>query len=229
MAQAVKIAAIIPVINEEERLAACIESIRDQVDLVVVADGGSDDTSIAVAKSLGAQVVHASKGRAIQMNAGAAHCVEADLMIFVHADVVLPRGWREAIEACTRAGARWGRFDVRLDSKRRALRLVSAMMNWRSRVTGIATGDQAIFITREAWARLEGWPEVALMEDIRLSSRLVRAGWPPACLRETVTVSARKWERDGVWRTIMLMWCLRALHALGMSTDTLHRLYTRQP
>lgn len=227
LAQALKVAAIIPVINEAERLRACIEAIREQVDLVVVADGGSDDASVDLAESLGAKVVRSPKGRAVQMNAGADCCKDAHLMIFVHADVVLAHGSREAIEASLVTGARWGRFDVRLDSNRWALRMVSTLMNWRSRITGIATGDQAIFITREAWLRCGGWPEVALMEDVELSSQLLRVGWRPACLRQAVTVSARKWERDGIWRTIMLMWLIRALHAMGVSTDTLLRLYTR--
>ncbi len=225
MAPRLKLAVIIPMLNEAGRIGACIGSVRSDADELVVVDGGSTDECAQIACSLGASVMTAERGRASQMNAGAASCTDADVLLFVHADVALPVGWRAAIEDAVRGGARWGRFDVSLDSARPMLRCVGFMMNLRSRLTGIATGDQAIFLSREAWNRCGGWPDVPLMEDIRLSKRLCRWGWRPACLRQTVSVSARRWESKGVLRTIAWMTLLRSLHACGVSCERLHRMY----
>jgi hypothetical protein len=123
-----------------------------------------------------------------------------------------------------REGARWGRFDVRLDSPRRSLVVVGGAMNLRSRLTGIATGDQAIFVERALFEAVGGWPPIPLMEDVELTARLRRVA-RPACLRERVLVSARRWEARGVARTVIEMWAWRAAYALGVSPDTLHRLY----
>jgi rSAM/selenodomain-associated transferase 2 len=223
-----KIAVILPVIDESARLAAGLADLIAVADRVVVADGGSTDNSREIASSMGAEVVRSARGRALQMNAGAARSQGAEVLVFVHADVVMPRAWRHAVERSVAHGARWGRFNVQLDSSRKSLKLVGAMMNLRSRLTGIATGDQAIFVTLEAWEQCGGWPEVELMEDIRLSAQLLRLGWRPACLREPVRVSARRWEQHGVWRTIALMWWVRALHWLGASPRYLHGLYYRK-
>lgn len=221
------IAVVMPVIDEAARLDASLAPLLSVADRVVVVDGGSRDESRSIAAQLGAEVIESERGRAVQMNAGARCCAQADVLVFVHADVVMPPRWREAIEQAVAAGARWGRFDVTLESERLGLRIVADLMNLRSRLTGIATGDQSIFLTRGAWHLCGGWPEVALMEDIRLSSRLRREGFRPACLSERVSVSPRRWERDGLVRTILLMWSLRALHALGVSPPYLHRLYYR--
>ena len=218
-----------PVLNEAERLATALARLARSGAPVVVVDGGSTDRSVAVALHEGVRVLSSPRGRARQMNAGAAECVDASVLLFVHADVELPPDWREAIERAVASGASWGRFDVALMSARPMLRLVSAMMNLRSRITGIATGDQAIFLTKEAWMQTGGWPDVPLMEDIRMSRRLLRQVGRPACLRSTVRVSARRWEGRGIGRTITLMWVLRLMHAIGTSPATLHRWYYGRP
>lgn len=222
--EAIRVAAIVPALDEAQGLGACLRELVGHADEVVVVDGGSRDATVAQALAAGARVTSAERGRASQMNAGAAQC-SADVLVFVHADTRMPPGWREAIERALRSGAQWGRFDVRLDSRRGLLRLVGAMMNLRSRLTGIATGDQALFVSRGAWLDCGGFPTIRLMEDIELSSRLKRAAGAPAALRERVLVSARRWERRGVLRTICQMWLLRALYFLGASPATLHRLY----
>jgi rSAM/selenodomain-associated transferase 2 len=162
------------------------------------------------------------------MNAGAA-VTTGETLLFLHADTHLPSGAAEAIlDALVDASVAYGRFDVRFDSARPVFRLIAALMNLRSRVTGICTGDQAIFVRRAAFARLGGYPEIALMEDIELSRRLRRAGrLAPLGLR--VTTSARRWERDGAVRTIILMWTLRFLHFCGVGPDRLHRWYYGTP
>lgn len=137
-------------------------------------------------------------------------------------------GWQVTLGEAIAAGAAWGRFDVRLDSPRPMLRVVETMMNWRSRLTGICTGDQAIFVTRQAWQAVNGYAPIALMEDIDLSARLKRHAGRPAALRARVLVSARRWERHGVVRTIVLMWWYRLRFFLGESPQRLHRAYYRR-
>jgi len=220
-----RVAIVMPVLNEAERLAQTLAQFGQRVADVIVVDGGSHDRSVAVALQTGARVTCSGRGRARQMNAGAVLADHADVLLFVHADVQLPSDWMDALSRAIKQGAAWGRFDVLLDSPRPTLLLVGAMMNLRSRLTGIATGDQAIFITRSAWERSGPWPDVPLMEDIRMSNTLLRTVGPPACLNERVRVSARRWEQRGVVRTIVLMWTLRALHSLGVSPTRLHRWY----
>lgn len=217
--------AVVPALNEEAALAACLAPLVDEGARVVVVDGGSTDATCAIAERAGARVLRSARGRAVQMNAGAAVEPDAAVLVFVHADTVLSPGWRREIEQALAAGARWGRFDVRLRSPRPLLRVVASMMNLRSRFTGICTGDQAIFVCREAWQRCGGFARMPLMEDIELSARLRAREGPPAALRLPVAVSARRWEARGVLRTILLMWLLRALYFLGASPKTLHRLY----
>jgi len=161
------------------------------------------------------------------MNAGAAAC-PADVLLFLHADTVLPDD-ADVLVARALAGRRaWGRFDVRIDSPRRLLRVVAAMMNLRSRWSGIATGDQALFVRHELFERVGGFPELPLMEDVAISRRLKRHG-RPACLRARVTTSARRWERHGVWRTILLMWRLRAAYFFGADPRALAIRYGYRP
>ena len=108
------------------------------------------------------------------------------------------------------------------------LPIVAALMNGRSRLTGIATGDQAIFVTRDAFARVGGFPDIPLMEDIAFSSAMRRIA-RPACLAEKVTTSGRRWEKHGVWRTILTMWWLRLRFWFGVSPQTLAREYGYVP
>jgi rSAM/selenodomain-associated transferase 2 len=158
------------------------------------------------------------------MNAGA-RTARGDILLFLHADTVLPEGAGKAIlAALADAGTVGGRFDVRLDSRRPLLALVGWLMNRRSRLTGICTGDQGIFVRRTVFEALGGYPDIPLMEDVELTRRLKRHGRLVALPLRVVT-SARKWEREGVLRTIVLMWALRLLYALGVSPARLHRCY----
>ena len=214
---------VVPVLNE----AACIREaltalapLRTRGHEVIVVDGGSTDDTVGLAAPLCDQVVRAPRGRALQMNAGA-RVASGDTLVFLHADTRLPA---HADDEIARADAIWGRFDVRIASPRPLLRLVARAMNLRSRLSGIATGDQAIFVRREAFP---GFPEIPLMEDIAFSRRMKRRG-RPACLRACVTTSARRWEARGVVRTILLMWRLRLLYALGMTPQRLAREYADQ-
>ena len=216
---------VIPVYKESpEVVARLYNEVKSLGCEVIVVDGGSSDDTCETAAPLCDLLIRSERGRATQMNAGAARA-STGLLLFLHADTALPNGALDAIEASTRgAEFAWGRFDVSLDSPRRALRLVAAMMNLRSRVSGIATGDQALFMTRETFQRVNGFAPIALMEDVDMSRRLKRLA-RPRCLRLKVITSARRWESRGVWRTIFLMWQLRLAFFLGASPDALARRY----
>ena len=207
---------VVPVLDEARDLALHLgelQRFRKAGARVVVVDGGSSDGSLATAAGLADLAFVAPRGRARQMNAGASACT-ADLLLFLHADTRLPHDADALVQRATSAGRDWGRFDVAIDSPRPLMRIVAAMMNRRSRWTGIATGDQAMFVRQELCQRVGGFPDQPLMEDVALSTLLKRHG-PPACLREQVTTSARRWERYGPWRTILLMWRLRAAYFFG--------------
>lgn len=219
---------IIPVLNEAGELAEklqALQGLRDRCQLLLV-DGGSDDGSPSVATGLVDQVLHSPPGRGRQMNFGAARA-DAAILLFLHADTRLPPDATTLLENAMAQGYQWGRFDVRFDSSRAVFELIAFMMNWRSRLTGIATGDQALFVTRQAFAAAGGFPEIALMEDISLSARLKKQG-RPCCLRATVTTSARRWQRYGVWKTILLMWRLRLAYFFGADPARLAAHYYRK-
>jgi rSAM/selenodomain-associated transferase 2 len=219
------ISVVIPVLNEAARLERTLSGLVSQADELVVVDGGSLDASVHLARQLGARVVELGRaGRALQMNAGAA-LGSGDILVFVHADVELPVGWRSDVEKALSSDKSWGRFDVLLQSERPMVRLIGSAMNLRSRLTGIATGDQVMFMTRHAWNAVGGFPSIPLMEDVALSRRLKQMLGRPACLRSTVQVSARRWHEKGVWRTVFLMWTLRALYWAGVSPARLHAWY----
>lgn len=190
---------------------------------VLVVDGGSTDGSVEAVRRAGLRVIESEPGRAIQMNAGAAS-VASDIVLFLHADTRLPVDADRMVAAAVERGHHWGRFDVQILGEPAMLRLVSALMNLRSRWTGIATGDQAIFVRREAFLALGGFPRQPLMEDIELSRRL-RAQSPPACIAAKAQTSGRRWEAEGVWRTIVLMWSLRLAYWLGAPAERLARAY----
>ena len=201
-----------------------LQPLRGSEIEVIVADGGSRDGTRQVAQSLGDRILDAPRGRARQMNAGAAHA-SGRVLLFLHADTRLPSGWNQMVHgALGSRGREWGRFDVRLDGPHPVLRIVERAMNLRSRLSGIATGDQAIFVTRDAFRSVGGFPDIALMEDVALS-RALRARTRPACLRAAVVTSSRRWERDGIARTIVLMWRLRLAYALGADPQKLARMY----
>ena len=207
---------VVPVLNEAASLAGhlhALKSLRERGARVVVADGGSSDGSPEIARGLVDGVVSTGRGRARQMNAGALAC-PARVLLFLHADTSLPDGADRLILDAVASGGAWGHFDLHIDSTQPALQLVGTLMNLRSRLTGIATGDQALFMTGVAYRAVGGFPVLPLMEDIEMSRRLKRIG-RPACLRQRVATSARRWERGGIWRTVWLMWCLRAAYFLG--------------
>lgn len=228
----VKISIIMPVLNEAPTIVASLQDLqnaRSRGVEVVVVDGGSNDDTPNLARPLADQLLIAPRGRASQMNAGAA-VAHGNVLWFVHADTHITAEHEQKILWATAHawGGRWGRFDVRIDSQNRLLALVSKAINFRSRWSKIATGDQAIFVSRILFERVGGYPDLPLMEDVALSKRL-KCIAAPACLRETVLTSARRWETHGVWRTILLMWSLRAAYFLGVSPHFLARQYGYSP
>ena len=220
-----------PVLNEgpsiEPRLVALAELRAAGAELIVV-DGGSADSTRALCLPLADRVMDAARGRAAQMNVGAG-AATGEILLFLHADTLLPPGALDLIREGLAAGVHvWGRFDVRIAGAHPLLPVVAHLMNVRSLLTGIATGDQAIFVKREAFASVGGFPDIALMEDIALSKALKRRS-PPLCLSRRVTTSGRRWDRKGFWRTVLLMWRLRLEYFLGVDTDTLARRYGYKP
>ena len=219
-----RLTVIVPTLNEAHGIRASLEALaplRARGHEVIVADGGSADGTARLALDHCDHVVHAPRGRALQMNAGA-RAARGDALVFLHADTRLPAQADAAILAALESHL-WGRFDVKIDGDHALLKVVACAMSLRSRLTGIATGDQAIFVRREAFG---GFPEIALMEDVAFCKAMKRRA-PPACLRETVLTSGRRWESRGVLRTIVLMWRLRLMFFLGARPDDLARIYYR--
>lgn len=216
---------VIPVLNEAAGIDAMLRQLaplrRDGAQLIVV-DGGSEDGTAALAATHADVVLSSPHGRALQMHAGAL-AASGDAFLFLHADTVLPPHAGELIAQALRSHA-WGRFDVALDGAQPVYKLIAAMMNLRSRLTSVATGDQAMFMRREFYFAAGGYPPLALMEDIAFCKRARRLA-RPACLRERVLTSARRWEKHGVWRTVLLMWRLRLAYFLGADPDTLAYRY----
>ncbi len=221
-----KLSIIIPVLNEAagiETALAALAPFRARGVEVIVADGGSGDGTPERARPLADRVIAAPRGRSLQMNAGAA-AAQGDVLLFLHADTRLPENAdRLVLDGLARAARSWGRFDVRFDAGG-PLVLIAIMMNTRSRLTGIATGDQTLFTTRAAFKAAGGFPPIALMEDVALSARLKRASKPLA-LRARVTTSARRWQAQGTLRTVLLMWRLRLRFFLGADPAKLARAY----
>ena len=218
---------VVPALDEAgaiPRSLGPIQPLRGKGIEVVVADGGSRDGTRRVVRPLCDRLIRAPRGRARQMNAGAG-AASGRVLLFLHADTRLPPGWDRVVrDVIGVQGREWGRFDVRLDGRHPMLRVVERAMNLRSRLSGIATGDQAIFVTRDAFRAVGGFPDVELMEDVALS-RALRMRSRPACLRERVVTSSRRWERAGIARTIVLMWRLRLEYALGADPGRLARMY----
>jgi rSAM/selenodomain-associated transferase 2 len=217
---------VIPVLNEAPSIGAslaCLAPLRERGADVIVVDGGSDDDTPRQAQPHADTVLFAPRGRARQMNAGAASAHGA-ILLFLHADTQLPPGADGLIRKAIEAGGVWGRFDVRIVGPQPMLRVVAILMNWRSRLTGIATGDQAMFVRRDVFERVGGFPDQPLMEDIELSQRLRRLA-RPVCITPQVATSGRRWQTRGVWRTIFLMWRLRWRYWRGESAEQLAEAY----
>jgi rSAM/selenodomain-associated transferase 2 len=220
-----KLSIILPVLNEAAGISAtlsALQALRAAGHELIVVDGGSVDATALLASVDADQVINSARGRARQMNAGAA-AASGDALLFLHADTRLPEGAADLLEVALKQRL-WGRFDVRIDGRPKLLRVIATLMNLRSRLSGIATGDQAMFMTRAAFETVGGFPDQPLMEDIELSKRLKRLG-PPACPRQRVVTSGRRWERYGLWRTILLMWRLRFDYWRGVPVEQLAARY----
>jgi len=222
-----RLSIIVPALNEAagivETLGA-LQPLRERGVEVVVADGGSADATADLARLLADAVVEAPRGRASQQNAGAARATGA-VLLFLHADTRLPHGADAlALDGLERSGRGWGRFDVRLTGRAPMLRVVERLISTRSRLSGIATGDQAIFVRRDWFYRAGGFPPIPLMEDVALSRALKTMG-QPLCIRTPVLTSSRRWETRGIWRTIVLMWRLRWAYWRGTDPAVLAERY----
>ncbi len=221
------VSVVIPALDEAEHIVPVLEALqplRAAGGEIIVADGGSTDATADVARPLADTVLSCAPGRARQMNAGAA-MARGDWLWFLHADTVAGAPALAALRAAmARPGVQWGRFDVCLSGRHPLLRVVERAMNLRSRLTGICTGDQGIFVRRELFRALGGYADIPLMEDIELTRRLRRHG-RPLCITAPLVTSSRRWERHGVMRTIVLMWRLRLAYALGASPHRLARLW----
>jgi len=217
---------IVPALEEAAAIAACLaplQALRARGVEVIVVDGGSGDATRELAAPLADRVFESPRGRARQMNAGA-QAARGEVLLFLHADTLLVPHADALVARAIEGGARWGRFDVAIAGSHPLLRVVACSMNVRSRLSGVATGDQAIFVKRDAFREAGGFPDIPLMEDVALSRALRRAG-RPACLRERVVTSGRRWERGGTLRTILLMWRLRLAYAAGADPRSLVHRY----
>lgn len=222
-----RLSIVIPVLNEADhlpRLLGDLEPLRVQGCEIIVVDGGSRDATLAVAAAGADRVLHGPRGRALQMNTGAARARGAVLW-FLHADTRVPGSVAAALPDPDQGAWSWGRCGVRLSGDRRAFRLIGALMNLRSCLTGIATGDQGIFVRRAAFERVGGFPEIPLMEDIALSRQLKQSFGRPCCLRAHLITSSRRWETGGIGRTVLLMWSLRLAYWAGADPAALARRY----
>ncbi|UCB54582.1 MAG: TIGR04283 family arsenosugar biosynthesis glycosyltransferase [Thiotrichales bacterium] len=221
-----KVSIIIPVLNEADHIGDVLASLarfRDQGHEVIVVDGGSEDDTVILSHPLADKVLRSDRGRALQMNCGIENA-QGDLLLFLHADTVLPADALSNMIAAVEDGHFWGRFNVRLSGRHLLFRVIEQMMNMRSCITGVATGDQAIFVSRESIDIIGRYPQLPLMEDIVFSKRLRNLGWP-ACLKLPVLTSSRRWEQRGILRTILLMWRLRLLFFLGVPAEKLAKQY----
>ena len=220
-----RVSIIIPALNEERSIAATVTAVKalQPYELIVV-DGGSTDDTCKTCQRLGVTALLSPPGRGTQMNHGARQAT-GDVLLFLHADTRLPgSALEDIIGALRKPHCIGGRFDVELDGAHWMFRVIGAMINLRSRISKVATGDQAIFVRRDIFAELGGYPNMALMEDVAFSRALKRRG-PVVCLGSRVVTSARRWEAEGIWRTMVKMWTVKLLYFLGISPLHLKRFY----
>lgn len=221
---------VIPTLNEARTLDGMLQDLMSKTAgrwRVVLVDGGSVDQTVPIADRYPIEVVLSAAGRARQMNAGAQQA-QGSLIVFLHADTRLPAGFNELMETFLASDQQWGRFDVRLDANEILLKLTASLINVRSRMTGIATGDQAIFLRRNLFEAIGGFEDIPLMEDIALSKSLKKFS-KPFCVESPVLTSSRRWQKKGVVNTILLMWSLRLAYWLGVSPQRLWRWYYGNP
>ena len=220
-----KISVIVPVLNEEHVIAPTLQALLSLAPYeIIVVDGGSADGTRQVCEQFGVKVLRSERGRARQMNWGAREAT-GDLLLFLHADTRLPMSALKDITAALRdKDCPGGRFDVEIDGAHWMFKIIGALINYRSRMTKIATGDQALFVRRAIFETMGGFPDIPLMEDIVFCRVLKHIG-PIACLRTRVITSGRRWEREGVWRTIIRMWALKLCYLAGVSPRRLKQYY----
>ncbi len=214
----IKISVIIPTLNEEgciKQTLISLQPLRNSGHEIILSDGGSRDRTVAIAQPLVDQVVASPPGRSIQMNQGA-NAATGDILWFLHADSIVPASAEtDIIDCLTNSTHIWGRFNIRLSGRQPIFRLIETMMNLRSCITGIATGDQGIFMLRYAFDQIDGFADIPLMEDIAISTRLKRIK-APACIQQILVTSSRRWEQNGIIKTILLMWWLRLAYFFGV-------------
>jgi rSAM/selenodomain-associated transferase 2 len=222
---AMRISIVIPVLNEEKSIAETVAALMPlKPHELIIVDGGSSDRTYEICNRLDVTVLSSPRGRGLQMNHGARQAT-GDVLLFLHADTRLPGSSIDDIRAALRnPQCVGGRFDVQLDGVHWMLGVIGAMISMRSRMSRVATGDQGIFVRRGIFAELGGYPDIPLMEDVAFSRALKRRG-AVACLRSRVITSARRWEKQGIWRTILRMWLLKLLYLVGVSPVRLKRYY----
>ena len=220
-----RISIVIPVLNEEKSIAETVAALMPlKAHELIIVDGGSSDCTREVCSRLDVTLLSSPPGRGLQMNHGARRAT-GDVLLFLHADTRLPDSSLDDIRAALRnPQCVGGRFDVQLEGVHWMLGVIGAMISLRSRMSRVATGDQGIFVRREIFAELGGYPDIPLMEDVAFSRALKRRG-AVACLRSRVITSARRWEKEGIWRTILRMWLLKLLYLVGVSPVRLKRYY----
>ena len=217
---------IIPTLNEANNICHCLaqlKPLREKGFEIILVDGGSTDRTPQLAQALCDNIIITTAGRAQQMNSGATHA-HGETLFFLHADTQLPQDFAQLLPQIQKSTLYWGRFDIKFSSEQKAFKIIASMMNLRSRITGICTGDQVFFISQSLYKLSGGYPEIALMEDIAMSKKL-KAICAPLCLRQKVQTSSRRWEQHGIIKTIIKMWYLRLAYFIGIDPAKLARQY----
>ena len=222
----VKLSIVIPTLNESDQIEQCLNNLqplRHRGHEIIVVDGGSNDNTVPLASSLCDRIIQSERSRSIQMNAGSASA-SGQCILFLHADTDLPEDVVDIFSKIINIENVWGRFDIQLSGQSWMFRIIETCMNIRSRATGIATGDQVIFVGKELFSKVNGFPEIALMEDVAISKLLIKFS-KPICFTEKVVSSSRRWKENGIIKTIIKMWIIRLLYYFQFDTERLAKLY----